>query len=136
MNVYVAGKWSRRHEAAALAFRVMDRGHDITHHWWNEEDPPADTELGARREFYALCAAADVDAVLNADAMILLHDAGCRGAFVELGIALADGVRVIVIGGGKDPTADCPIFYFLPEVEHVATPEAALEALDAFARAA
>ena len=54
--------------------------------------------------------------------LILLHDQAARGAFVELGLALAHGVRVVVVDGiGLHPSEQCPLFYYLPEVDHVRT---------------
>lgn len=136
MRVYVAGKFRRRLEIAEFAERVIERGHSITHAWWNEEDPPPDVTPAEKREFFQVCAAADVDGVLTAEVVILIHDPHCRGAFVEFGLALAEGVHVIVVDGEGDPAQAVPIFYVLPEVEHVPTKDAALDALDAWARRA
>lgn len=129
MNVYVAGRWTRRAEAWAVMRALEARGHRITHDWTVKEDN-AEMPEGERQDYYALCAAADVDGVLDADAFVLLHDDACRGAFVELGIALAHGVRVIVVGGGTCPVTTAPIFYWLPEVEHVADVPQALARVD------
>jgi hypothetical protein len=126
VRVYVATKWSRRLDAWKVMNALRARGHEITHDWTVEEDPGQNTTPEARREFYGLCAAADVDGVLSADALVLLHDPGCRGAFVELGIALAHGVRVIVVDGDGHPEHTVPLFYFLPEVRHVASIEEAI----------
>lgn len=135
MNVYVAGRWLRRAEAWDVMRSLEARGHRITHDWTVKEDNLGMSDV-ERSDYYALCAAADVDGVLDADAFVLLHDPGCRGAFVELGIALAHGVKVIVVGGGTCPVTTAPIFYWLPEVQHVGTVDEALDAVDALARRA
>ncbi len=132
--VYVGTKWSRRAEASEAMALLRARGHSITHDWTTEEDPGTGVE--AARAYYAECAAADVDGVLDADVFLLIHDPTCRGAFVELGIALAHGCRVIVVDGEGHPEHSVPIFYFLPEVEHVASVEAALQLIDEGAREA
>jgi hypothetical protein len=131
MNVYVAAKYSHRGEAALLMHALRTQGHAITRDWTDEEDPPEDTSPETRQDFWALCAAADFDGVRTADVLILLHDPACRGAFVELGIALGLGVRVIVVGGRGNPATDCPIFVYLPDVEHVASVPEALKLLEA-----
>jgi hypothetical protein len=125
MKFYVATKWNRKDEAKRVIAALQERGHEITHDWTEEEDSLGLPDA-ARAEFYALCAADDVDGVLDADVMLLLHDAAARGAYVELGIALAHGVRVIVVDGLGHPAETCPIFYYLPEVRHVATMDEAI----------
>jgi hypothetical protein len=132
MRVYVATKWSRKDEAAEVMAALRGLGHEITHDWTLEADP-GDVSDEARRHYFGACAAADVDGVLDADVMLLLHDAACRGAFVELGVALAHGVKVLVVGGdGLDPAHGCPLFYYLPEVNHVPTVPEAVSLINAW----
>jgi hypothetical protein len=126
--VYVAGKWSRRGEVKAVMAQLRERGDIITHDWTDEDSMDGASQL-ARDQHFARCAEADMVGVVNADWFILLHDPTCRGAFVELGAALAHGVKVVVVGGqagGADPALSCPIFYWLREVQHVQTVEQAL----------
>lgn len=135
MKVYVATKWSRRAEAQEVIATLRSLGHTITHDWTQEEDPPAGTPEADMAMFYAECAADDVNGVLDADAVIFLHDPAARGMYVEFGLALSAGVKAIVVDGLGDPTATCPVFYYLPEVEHVSSVEAALDVLDRMALA-
>jgi hypothetical protein len=126
--IYVAGKWSRRGEVKAVMAQLRDLGHVITHDWTDEDELPGASQA-AKDAHFARCALADMAGVVNADWFILLHDPTCRGAFVELGAALAHGVRVVVVNGqagGADPALSCPIFYWMPEVTHVQTVEQAL----------
>jgi nucleoside 2-deoxyribosyltransferase len=120
VRIYVAGKWSRRAEAAALARRLEKQGHEITHPWWEHEDPlPGTIEEADRNRFYARCAADDLGAVQRADLVVLIHDPGCRGAFVELGAALAYGKPIRIVWGTTerpDPVSNAPIFYWLDGV--------------------
>jgi hypothetical protein len=136
MKVYVATKWNRRAEAREVMEDLREDGHAITHDWTGEEDPGPETDPDTRREFYGMCAAADVDGVLSAEVMVLLHDPACRGAFVELGVALANGTRVIVVDGDGHPEHSVPLFYFLPEVTHVASADEAVALVGSMERAA
>jgi hypothetical protein len=136
--IYVATKWSRRAEAKEVMRQLIAAGHVITHDWTEEEEMEGADSL-ARDKHFALCAEADVRGVRNADWLLLLHGPDMRGAYVELGMALASGVRVLVVDGAKpgaDPALTCPIFYWLPQVRHAPTVEAALALLASGRRAA
>lgn len=120
-SVYVATKWSRRAEAQAVMARLKAAGHVITHDWTNEDEMEG-ASSAARDIHFMACAEADVTGVAFAEYFLLLHDPAARGAYVELGVAIACGVRVIVVSDGEgDPALSCPIFYWLPQVRHVKT---------------
>jgi hypothetical protein len=126
--VYVGTKWSRRAEAQAVMAQLRAMGHTITHDW-THEDEMAGATSAVRDAHFRGCALADACGVAEAEVFLLLHDPAARGAYVELGMAIALGVRVMVVGGaapGKDPALDCPIFYWLAEVEHYVDVESAL----------
>jgi hypothetical protein len=60
----------------------------------------------------------DRDGVRTADALIMLQDDASRGGFCELGMALAWGKLVLVVGGRTSYPHRAPIFYALPEAHH------------------
>lgn len=91
MRVYVATKFEAKDRARRVMRALEDAGHEITHDWTREED-------GDGEDFLRACALADLAGVLSSDALVLLVEPGMRGAFVELGAALARGVRVVVSG--------------------------------------
>lgn len=95
MRVYVAGKYSpatnervREVQAALIA-----AGHTITYDWTRDE------VVGATQ------AINDMTGVLTADVFVLVaeaHDVVYCGAVAELGMALASGLPVYVLGDALD----------------------------------
>lgn len=95
-SVYVAGKFEETAAVRAVQQRVRDLGCSISHDWTGE-DPAGRT--GAELEaFLAGCAQADMDGVLDADLIIVLNHDRLFGGAVEMGMALAYGKIVMVIG--------------------------------------
>ena len=88
MNVYVATKWENRDEAARVMKDLQDLGHVITCDWTT-----VDQESQAQ-------AAADMAGVLFAEAVIVLaeQDWPFKGTYVEMGMALAAGTQVYIVG--------------------------------------
>lgn len=125
-RVYVAGRFSRRHEFRRFADALTTAGHSITSRWLYSEDHHL--ELGGTPSPAATAAARDLEDVRAATVCVAFTERSGRrqgrgGRHVELGVALALGLRLIVVG---DPEH---IFHLLPEVERVATAEAALAAI-------
>ena len=114
MNVYVATKWENKDGARAAMATMRAAGHTITHDWTAVE------EAGAN---LAECAIDDVDGVERADVLLLIPHAGIKGAWVEMGVAIANFIPVLII---DNPWARKCIFEHLPGVVHVADVEAAI----------
>lgn len=122
--VYIAARFSRRHEAHAIARRLMGIGHTITSRWVKPEAdhvlpvgisaPAADAE---RRRF----AMEDCEDVRACDWCISLMEeprSGTRGGrHIEFGFDLGLGKRLTIIGPRET------VFHHLDEVEHFATAE-------------
>jgi hypothetical protein len=95
MNVYVAGAWSDRFAVRDLAHQLRAlTGCAITEPWW--EKPPA---VSGNDQFAYLrqCALDDLRGVRNADVLVFVHHEDTRGAWLEMGFALAFGVPVVVV---------------------------------------
>lgn len=100
---------------------VVAAGHDLTLDWSRGPDATFD-DYGSLPEVSAEVATEDLEAVLTADAVLVVasdHDG--RGMFVELGAALARAQRgelehVVVIG----PIRHESVFYYHPAVLRVA----------------
>lgn len=129
--VYIAARFSRRHEANALARALMGRGYSITSRWvLPEADHVLPTGISAqaadaeRRRF----AMEDVEDVLACDWCISLMEeprSNTRGGrHIEFGIALGLGKRLTIIGPRET------VFHHLDEVEHHETLEAFFGSLD------
>jgi hypothetical protein len=130
MKIYVAGRWTRKPEVRAAQAALRAQGRFITHDWTEAEDPAPEWTEAQTRGYLADQARADIEGVMDADTVVLLHDDTGRGLFVELGAALAyEPKRVIVVGADLHDGA-C-VFYFLPEVEHAPDVASALALLAA-----
>lgn len=126
-RVYVGAKFEAVEAARELMSVLRAAGHEITHDWTGEsvEGKRGVEVLDVLRD----AALDDADGVKSADAMVLLHHPNLRGGLVEMGIALGRDIPVIVVGGAGE--AYPPIFYWHPDVIHVATPREALAHLGA-----
>jgi hypothetical protein len=125
-KVYLAGRFSRRHEFKQIADQITAAGHRVTSRWLDSDEHHLELDSG---QLPAVAAAVrDLDDVRAATVCIAFTEEpggpqGRGGRHVELGAALALGMQVIVVG---DPEH---IFHLLPGVRQVDSAEAALAAL-------
>jgi hypothetical protein len=114
LKIYVATKF----EAKVIARRMMEfltaKGHSITHDW-TTEDAANNDEMGA-------CAVEDARGVFDCDVLVIIPRPGCRGAWVEFGIALACRKPIVVVSPKRADVDSC-IFEHMPDVWHVKTAE-------------
>lgn len=116
MKIYVSAKWEDRERAFAVMEELKRRGHIITYDW---------THVGQASTAQA---EKDLHGAIQADCLIFLADKpfAFKGAYVEIGAALAMGNSVIWVGH----EADSNIFRFCKDVIQVDTLEDAYGALD------
>lgn len=88
MKFYVATKWEERARARQIMSQLIDAGHTITYDWTMQEQ-----ESG-------LQAQADLNGVIEADVLVFIaeQDLNYKGALIEIGAALGQGMPVVVIG--------------------------------------
>lgn len=118
----MAGPLADTKKVQAVQTAVVAAGHQLTLDWSRGMDATVD-DYGAVPEVSANLATNDLDAVLRADAVLVVaseHDG--RGMFVELGAALAQARRgelkhVVVVG----PIRHHSVFYYHPAVLRVST---------------
>lgn len=114
MKIYVAShdRWAACHVAEIL----RSKGHVIVSRWHNKEFLPTTEHNEAERREIAL---EDFEDVTVSDALVLVSgpDKYSGGKFVEAGIALGQGKRVIVIGRREN------MLLWLPSVDLVGSPE-------------
>lgn len=92
MKIYVAAKLEERRRARALMSALERRKHTITYDWTSVE-----SEEGTPLEHRPAVAQSEVEGVKQADVVVLIaHENGC-GQYVEMGVALAMGIPVLVI---------------------------------------
>jgi hypothetical protein len=126
MRIYLAAKYSRNPEMRVLRDVLETRGHVVISRWINGNheltDINNDLEYArfAQEDFEDLCRS---HVVLWFSEPKKIEGRNRGGRHVEFGLALAWGIRIIVIGR-KENT-----FHWLPEVEHVEDFSSALNAL-------
>lgn len=125
MNIYVAGKFEAKEEVRRVQNLLIDGGHTISSDWTQESTEGLEGE--ALQAYLAECAVKAVNGVLECDVMVLLtHELG-KGMYTELGLAIAYGRVVYVVGRTRN------IFYNLPQdygIKIFGTVEAAISALE------
>lgn len=113
VKIYVAShcRWAASHVATVL----RKQGHNVTSRWHDKAFNPTSrhTELECRA-----IAAEDVEDVQTADTLVLVAgpDKYSGGKFVEAGIALGLGKRVVVLGRREN------MLLWHPNVEQVDDP--------------
>jgi hypothetical protein len=123
VKIYVAGPLADIENVQAVQSAVVAAGHELTLDWSRGPDVAFVVDYGSVPSVSAQLAKEDLDAVLSAEAVLVLaseHDG--RGMFVELGAALGRAQRgdlshVVVIG----PLRHESVFYYHPAVQRVAS---------------
>jgi len=123
VKIYVAGPIADIENVQAVQSAVVAAGHELTLDWTRGPDVAVIDDYGSVPSVSAKLATEDLDAVLTAEAVLVVaseHDG--RGMFVELGAALARSQRgdlpdVVVIG----PIRHESVFYYHPAVRRVAS---------------
>lgn len=118
-RVYLAGRFDRREELRLVANELRRLGAEVTSRWLEGEAALTPSELAAAGRAAAV-ARMDFDDVRRADVCISFTEErggpqGRGGRHTELGIALATGQRVIVVGPREH------VFHCLGVVEHYET---------------
>ena len=105
MRVYVAGKWEEKERVRQVQTLLRKAGHTITFDWTKSAG------LGLEKQ-----ASRDTVGVLTADAFVGVFekDLPYRGAYTELGMAIATGIPIYILGHA----ADLNIFVNLPRVKY------------------
>lgn len=120
MKIYVAAhcRWAGLHIAAVL----RAAGHEITSRWLDQPfNPTGSVPLEERPGI----AQQDAEDVIASDALVLIAgpDRYPGGKFVEAGVALGRGIKIVVIGRLEN------MLMWHPAIAQVDTPEAAVIAL-------
>lgn len=123
MKVYVAGALDDADRVRAVQAAVVAAGHQLSLDWTRESDVTLVNDYASDLDLSAKIATDDLDAVLDADAVLVVaseHEG--RGMFVELGAALSRASRgdlehVVVVG----PIQHESVFYYHSSVQRVPT---------------
>ena len=123
VRLFVSGKVGADEEVSAVMAALTAAGHEITLDWTTVPHlRPYDENAVASRE----AAAVDIDAIRDAEALVLIPHAKGIGMYVELGAALAYGKPVYVIATSPSES----MFFHHPlvtRVDHVTSLKDALK---------
>lgn len=119
VKIYLAARFGRREECKSIRTQLQSMGYEVTSSWLDLDYSARDSKepTSAPPELRQQFAKQDIADILAADWFIMLSEepdstAGKRGGrHCEMGVALATGKRVVVIGPREN------IFHFLPQVE-------------------
>lgn len=119
MKIYLMARYQRHPEMQGVATRLEALGHTVTSRWiWGKHDVQ-DVLVGTGHlgTLEAQFAREDIEDLQRADCGIAFSEPprspSRGGRHVEFGMALAGGLRCIVVGGAEH------VFHALPTVEHV-----------------
>src|SRR5277367_3461579 len=116
MRIYLASRFSRQREMRAIRDRIVAMGHEVNSRWLEEEyESSGHGSSQAPPEHHEKWAKYNYQDVLLCDTMVNFteppNSCGRGGRHVELGLALAWGKRLIVVGHREN------VFHNLPQVE-------------------
>jgi nucleoside 2-deoxyribosyltransferase len=95
-SVYVAGKFEDKEQIREVQRKFREAGFEISHDWTTEDGTGME---GAELDTYmAQCAKNDFFGVLQADFVVIMNHAKAFGTMTEMGLALAWGKPVYVVG--------------------------------------
>jgi len=118
MRVYIGASWYEQDAYRKAKAEIEAAGHEVTHDWTTFEGGANNKSTGDEfQAFLRRSADHDYVGVATADVFILLNDWKCGGSYSELGIALALGKCVFVVGCNKRDN----IFFHLSRVWRAAS---------------
>lgn len=119
IRFYVATTFDNWPEAKRYADALEAAGMTLALDWWKYH--PANMPSTFRPDLSAI-ALAEVAAIVSSSVLIVLMPGG-RGTHTELGVAIASGASVVLVGPEVGDTDHAAVpFYWLPNVMRVAMP--------------
>jgi nucleoside 2-deoxyribosyltransferase len=128
VKLYLAGRYTRKHEIAGHAATLRAVGHEVTATWFEEPHGPQVQLADVTEAELCMYAARDLEEIRAADIFVLYSESDQTynrrgGRHVEHGFALALGKNIFVVGKREN------IFHYLPMTQHFESTAALLEAL-------
>jgi nucleoside 2-deoxyribosyltransferase len=101
MRIYLAGPWARREEVREARKAFLAAGIEVNAQWLDVPDiAQAGQTVETQEHLYDLRAEAqrDLDDIAKSDAMVVMNLEKSEGKAVEQGIAIAQGLPLVVVG--------------------------------------
>lgn len=118
MKLFVASSYLNKAEARKVMRKLKAAGHTITFDWTRKERVSTTAQKAAKAQ-------ADAQGVWDADALVVVWP-GRYGTATEIGIAIAAGISVFVVGEPDVPS----IYWFHSSVTTGWTVEQIIETLE------
>lgn len=99
MKIYVAAKFEDAPRVREVYAILRAHNIEITHDWTGEDIAKAQGPDG--RAYKRACATGDLNGVMTADAVLVLNHPLLYGGAAEMGMALAVGIKVFVVGAER-----------------------------------
>ena len=119
MKIYIASSFSLIPKIEAVCKALEDAGHDVLVKWWTRIELKNQFKVLSRDEFYdePECKNAyerDLEGVMSCKVLLFVADDEIRhynGANVELGMALGNNKRCIVLGNLQNSAMYYPVYW-------------------------
>lgn len=117
-TIYLAAPWAHKAAARIARTALQAAGYTVTSDWIDQHDDTANPVDLAEQAIH------DFNQVRKADILVILNLAKSEGKATELGVALASGKSVFLVG-----PRTINIFYHMPTVHQVDTVQEVINAL-------
>lgn len=97
MRVYVASAFVNKEQVRCAQRTLMRAGHIVTYDW-TESEIPENISLAECKRYLSGEAEKDVRGVETCEALVFIDHPSCKGAYSELGMAIALKKLIIAIG--------------------------------------
>lgn len=119
MKIYIASSFSLIPKIEVVCKALEDAGHEVLVKWWTRIELKKQFKVLSRDEFYdePECKNAyerDLEGVMTCDVLLFVADEEIRrysGANVELGMALGNAKRCIVLGNLQNSAMYYPVYW-------------------------
>jgi len=109
MHLYIAAPWATRHDMPEIVARFEAAGHTVPCRWWEFPDVP-NMQHPDYHDQLEDNAVQDYLGVIQAEALVVINSDLSEGKAVEMGMAIAHNLPVVLIGERTN------LFHFIPSV--------------------
>ena len=112
MDIFVTGHGWHREEVTEVVDALEEVGHGTTFHWAAIDDGIFNIDYTAWSDYAIAC----IEGVEAAQALVVMYRDGAHSAFVEMGVAIARFMPVVILGKHFHPDDSGLPYANLPSV--------------------